>query len=167
MAGGLELLLPLTLVFGSHRKVRTQIRVVFVLILGGCGLGCLYWSGSKAGQLVALVMGLVALGHSALPWSWRRGLIVGALIVGVAGFAYKYSDYFHKERNSTGARLAYWRVARTVIDHHPLVGTGPGTFQIPYSQMKHPDDEEAGFATTITWNKPPIRAFLAFSATRL
>jgi len=145
LAGGLELLLPLTLVFVWRvtPKVRKPIRVLFVLILGGCGLGCLYWSGSKAGWLVALVMGLVALGHSALPLKWKRCLICGVLIAGVAGFAVKYVGFFQKERNSVGARFVYWRAAVTVIKHHPWLGTGPGTFQIPFAQLKRPDDEMA------------------------
>jgi hypothetical protein len=145
LAGGIVLLLPLTLVFlwRLTPKVRTSIRVLFVLILGGCGLGCLYWSGSKAGWLVALVVGLVALGHSALPLKWRRWLIYAVLVFGVAGFAIKYASFFHKERNSVGARFAYWRAALVIIDHHPVLGTGPGTFQIPYAQIKSPDDEMA------------------------
>jgi len=143
LAGGLELFLPLTLVFiwRLTPKVRNSIRVLFVLILGGCGLACLYWSRSKAGWLVALASGLIALGHSALPLKWRRWVIYGVLLVGMAGFAFKYADYFHKERNSLGARFAYWRAALLVIDHHPLMGTGPGTFQIPYAKLKRPDDE--------------------------
>jgi hypothetical protein len=143
LAGGIILLLPLTLAFlwRLTPKVRDRIRILFVLILGGCGLGCLYWSGSKAGWLVALVVGLVALGHSPLPLSWRRCVICGVLIVGVAGFAIKYASFFQKERNSVGARFAYWRVALIVTKMHPLLGTGPGTFQIPYGQMKHSDDE--------------------------
>jgi hypothetical protein len=145
LAGGLVLLLPLTLVFlwRLTPKVRDSIRVLFVLILGGCGLGCLYWSGSKAGWLVALVMGLAALGHSALPLKWKRWLIYGLLIAGVSGFAVKYSAFFQKERNSVGARFAYWRAALIIIDRHPGLGTGPGTFQIPYAQFKRPDDEMA------------------------
>jgi hypothetical protein len=144
-AGALELLLPLTLVFVWRLtpKVRHPIRVLFVLILGGCGLACLYWSGSKAGWLVALVVGLVALGHSALPLKWRRCLICGVLIVGVAGFAVKYAGFFQKDRNSVVARFIYWRVALTVIHHHPWLGTGPGTFQIPFGQLKRKDDEMA------------------------
>jgi O-antigen ligase len=143
LAGGIVLLLPLTLVFlwRLTPKVRDSIRILFVLILGGCGLSCLYWSGSKAGWLVALVVGLVALGHSTLPWKWKRALIYAVLVAGVAGFAFKYSAYFHKERNSVGARFAYWRAALVVINRHPLFGTGPGTFQIPYAQIKRPGDE--------------------------
>jgi hypothetical protein len=145
LAGGILLLLPLTMVFVWRLtpKVRHPIRVLFVLILGGCGLGCLYWSGSKAGWLVALVVGLVALGHSALPLKWRRWLIAGVLILGVAGFAYKYAGFFHKERNSVGARFVYWRAALIVTKDHPLLGTGPGTFQIPFARIKQPTDEMA------------------------
>jgi hypothetical protein len=143
LAGGLLLFLPLTLVFlwRLTPKVRSSIRVLFVLILGGCGLGCLYWSGSKAGWLVALAIGFFALGHSALPLKWKRWLIYGMLIVGVAGFAYKYAGFFQKERNSVGARFTYWRAALIVTSHHPWLGTGPGTFQIPYAQIKRPADE--------------------------
>jgi O-antigen ligase len=147
LAGGLVLLLPLTLVFlwRLTPKVRTSIRVAFILILGGCGLGCLYWSGSKAGWLVALAAGLVALWHSALPLKWRRRLVYGVLIVGVTGFAFKYAGFFKKERNSVGARFGYWRAALIIIDQHPVFGTGPGTFQIPYNdpltKIKRPTDE--------------------------
>jgi hypothetical protein len=145
LAGGLLLFLPLTLVFlwRLTPKVRDSIRVLFVLILGGCGVGCLYWSGSKAGGLVALVVGLAALAHSALPLKWRRWLICGLLIAGVAGFAVKYAGFFQKERNSVGARFGYWRAALIIIDRHPMLGTGPGTFQIPYGQIKRPGDEMA------------------------
>ena len=143
LAGGIILLLPLTLVFlwRLTLKVRVQIRILFVLILGGCGLSCLYWSGSKAGWLVALILGLIALGHSLLPLRWRRWLIYGVLVVGLVGFAVKYAGFFQKERNSVGARFAYWRVALMVTKLHPVLGTGPGTFQIPYGQMKRPGDE--------------------------
>jgi O-antigen ligase len=123
--------------------VHASIRLLFVLILGGCALGCLYWSGSKAGWLVALAMGLAALGHSALPWKWKRALISAVLMAGVAGFALKYAAFFVKEQNSVGARLGYWRAALIIINHHPLFGTGPGTFSIPYGEIKRPHDEMA------------------------
>jgi hypothetical protein len=145
LAGALELLLPLTLVFVWRvtPKVRLPVRVAFTVILGGCGLACLYWSGSKTGWLVTMVMGLVALGHSALPLKWKRCLIYGVLVAGVAGFAFKYAVYFHKEQKSVGARFAYWRAALTIIDRHPWLGTGPGTFQIPFGHIKRPADEMA------------------------
>jgi len=112
-----------------------------VVVLGVTGLACLYWSGSKAGWLVALAIGLVALGHSVVPLKWKRGLICCVLAVGVLAFAVKYASFFQKEHNSVGARFAYWRAALLVIKAHPLMGTGPGTFQVPYRQLKRPDDE--------------------------
>lgn len=143
LAGGLVLLLPMTLAFlwRITPKVRNSIRVLFVLILGGCGLACLYWTGSRAGWLVALLVGLIALGHSALPLKWKRGVICGVLVLGMAGFAFKNASYFKKERNSVGARFGYWRAALIIIDHHPIFGTGPGTFQIPFNMIKRPNDE--------------------------
>lgn len=144
LAGGLILVLPLTMVFMWRlipKKVRFPMRVAMVAIFGGTGLACLYWSGSKAGWLVALTIGLIALGHSALPKTWKRGLICGVLILGVAGFAIKYAAFFHKDRNSVGARFAYWRVAMMIVKAHPLTGTGPGTFGIPYNRLKRTDDE--------------------------
>jgi hypothetical protein len=143
LAGGIILILPLALAFMWQLtpKVRDQIRILFLLILGGCGLACLYWSGSKAGWLVGLLVGLVALGHSALPLKWRRGLIFGILALGLAGFAAKYAGFFKKEQNSVGARFGYWRAAMIITDHYPILGTGPGTFQIPYADLRRPGDE--------------------------
>jgi hypothetical protein len=143
LAGGLVLMLPLTLVFMWRLtpKVRLPGRIAMVMILAGTGLACLYWSGSKAGWLVALTVGMVALAHSALPLKWKRGLICGVLVLGVGAFAVKYAGFFKKEHNSVGARFAYWRAALLVIKAHPLIGTGPGTFQVPYRQLKRADDE--------------------------
>jgi O-antigen ligase len=144
-AGGLVLLLPVTLVFlwRLSPKVRRPIRIAFVAILGGCGLACLYWSGSKAGWLVALTAGLIALWHSALPRKWKLRLIGAILVVGLLGFAVKYAAFFQKQRNSVGARFIYWRGALQIIAQHPIVGTGPGTFSIPFAQIKPPDAEMA------------------------
>jgi hypothetical protein len=138
LAGGLVLLSPLTFVFMWRLtpKVRFAIRVAFVIILGGSALACLYWSGSRAGWLVALTVGLIALAHSALSLKWKQRLIGIVLVLGVSGFAIKNAGYFRKERNSAEARFSYWRVCGLIIERHPLFGTGPGTFQIPYGQIK-------------------------------
>ena len=143
LAGCIILLLPMTLVFlwQLTPKVRTSVRRAFVVILGGCGLACLYWSGSKAGWLVTLIVAVVALGHSAIATKWKRILICGVLVCGVAGFGLRYAGFFQKEKNSMGARFAYWRAALKIVEMHPLLGTGPGTFSIFYGQLKRPDDE--------------------------
>jgi O-antigen ligase len=145
LAGAMLLLLPLSLTFlwRLTPKVRFSIRLGFVLILGGCGLATLYWTGSKAGWLIALAVGLIALGHSRLQLKWRCWLIGGILMLGILGFVFKYASFFHQERNSVGARFGYWRAAEIIIRTHPLFGTGPGTFQIPFERIRRPTDEPA------------------------
>jgi hypothetical protein len=145
LAGGIELLLPVTLVFlwQITPKVRTAVRGAFVAILGGCGLACLYWSGSKAGWLITLVVGMAALGHSTLPTKWKRILIYGVLILGVAGFGVRYTASFKKQQISVSTRFTYWQAALEIAAKHPVLGTGPGTFSVLYGQIKHPDDDFA------------------------
>ena len=144
-AGSILLLLPLSLTFlwWLTPKVRHSVRVGFVVVLGGCGMAALFWTGSKAGWLVALAIGLIALGHSHLRTKWKYWLIGSVLVVGMLGFGFKYASFFHQERNSVGARFGYWRAAAIVIRAHPLFGTGPGTFQIPFERIKRPTDEMA------------------------
>ena len=145
LAGCIVLLLPVTLVFlwQITPKVRTAIRRAFVAILGGCGLACLYWSGSKAGWLVALVMGMVALGHSTLSMKWKRNLICGVLILGVAGFGVRYAGSYKKQKVSVVTRSIYWKAAVQIAAKYPVLGTGPGTFSVPYGQIKRPADDFA------------------------
>ncbi len=145
LAGCIVLLLPVTLVFlwQITPKVRTAIRWGFVAILGGCGLACLYWSGSKAGWLVALVVGMVALGHSTLSMKWKRILICGVFILGVAGFGVRYAASFQKQKVSVVTRFVYWQAALQIVAKHPVLGTGPGTFSVPYGQIKRPADDFA------------------------
>jgi hypothetical protein len=145
LAGCIVLLLPVTLVFlwQITPKVRTAIRWGFVAILGGCGLACLYWSGSKAGWLVALVVGMVALGHSTLSMKWKRILICGVLILGVAGFGVRYAGSFKKQKISVVTRFVYWQAALQIAAKHPVLGTGPGSFPVPYGQIKRPTDDFA------------------------
>jgi O-antigen ligase len=145
LAGGIELLLPVTLVFLwlITPKVRKPIRWAFVAVLGGCGLACLYWSGSKAGWLVILIMAMVALGHSTLSAKWKRILIIAVLLLGLAGFGMRYATTLKKQEVSVGTRITYWKAALTIVTRHPLLGTGPGTFSVPYSQIKRPEDDFA------------------------
>jgi O-antigen ligase len=45
-----------------------------------------------------------------------------------------------------GARFDYWRAAVQTTQTHPWFGTGPGTFQRPYAQIKPPAAEMSRFA---------------------
>ena len=105
------------------------------------GLACLYWSGSKGGWLLLLLLGLIA----SLFMPWKRQLkvilVAAVLALGIAGFFWKYSGFFRQGATSVSARFDYWRAALQITKQHPLFGTGPGTFAVPYYQIKRPESE--------------------------
>jgi O-antigen ligase len=148
LAGGVLLLLPMTLVFMWQLtpKVSPLIRGGFVAVLGGTGLGVLYWSGSKAGWLVALVMVMIAVLaflRDRLSLNVRIGLVSVFLVLGLAGFGIRFSHYFQRGATSVSARFDYWKAACQTMARHPVLGTGPGTFSRPYARLKDPKSEMA------------------------
>jgi hypothetical protein len=148
LAAGILLLLPVSLVFVWQLtpKVRVGVRVLFVAILGGCGLACLYWSGSKAGWLFMVVLGVLALGHSTLRVRWRRILMVVLIVVGVIGFVFQYRESLARGKRSMEARLVYWQAALRIFQEHPILGTGPGTFGPAFGKIKPQNAEFARLA---------------------
>ena len=147
LAGLVLLVLPLslTLVFGA-KNLRPTVHaaaIVTVLLLGGAGF---FWTGSKLGWLVAMAIGGLYL----LRLNWPSGLKIAAIaavaILGLGIFAARFHTYFAAGATSAGARLDYWRAAVQTTEINPLFGTGPGTFQRPYAQIKPPDAEMARLA---------------------
>lgn len=145
LAGLILLLLPvsLALAFNSTRQLKPPIRaavIAMTCLLGGLGL---FWSGSKAGWLLAML--LAGLWLFRLKWSARLKWTVLAtvLVVGLAVFALRFHNYFSAGATSVGARFDYWRAALQTTRDNPLFGTGPGTFQRPYEQIKSPAAEMA------------------------
>jgi O-antigen ligase len=143
LAGALLLLLPITLALIAEARGRftPAARWFLALAVSAGALACLYWSGSKGGWLLMLVLGLLTLLR--LPFHKRLKLmIIGAvLLVGLAGFFYKYSGFFRRGATSVSARFDYWRAAVQTAWANPLFGTGPGTFLIPYQKLKQPESE--------------------------
>jgi hypothetical protein len=145
LAAGLLLLLPVTLVFlwQVARKVRAGVRILFVAIFGGCGLACLYWSGSKAAWLFMVLLGILALGHSPLRMAWKRVLVYGLLAIGLTVFTIQYVDSATHGKKSMVARLVYWQAALRIARQHPVLGTGPGTFGPAFDPIRPPNAEFA------------------------
>ena len=145
LAGGILLLLPVALVWLRNvtATMRPVIGWVAAVALGGVAAGCLYWSGSKSGWLIALVAG--ALLFWKMDWPTRRKLTVLGVagLLGIAAFFIRYSGYFQKGATSVEARFDYWRAAVQTAKRNPFTGSGPGTFQIPYRQTKAPESEMA------------------------
>jgi hypothetical protein len=148
LAGAILLLLPvsLTLAFNSANRLRPPIRaavIALACVLGGIGL---FWTGSKSGWLIG--MALAGIWLFRLHWSTRLKwmALTAVLLVGLATFAFRFHGYFAAGATSVSARFDYWRAATQITREHPLLGTGPGTFQRPYAQIKSPEAEMARLA---------------------
>ena len=148
LAGVVLLLLPGALVAVWQMTTRLQniTRGVLIGVVAYMALACLYWSGSKAGWLIALVMGGAALLNLPVPGKLKLGLVALVAAGGLAGFAWKYGGYFAGGARSANARFAYWKVAADTALKHPILGTGPGTFYAVYRQNKPPGAEMARLA---------------------
>ena len=145
LAGLILLLLPvaLTLAIGATEKLKRPIRfavIALAIFLGGVAF---FWSGSKLGWLIGIVMAGIYLMR--LDWPRRIKLVAVAvvLVFGLGIFAVRFQHYFANGATSTGARLDYWRAAVQTTLVRPVFGTGPGTFQRPYQELKRPESEMA------------------------
>jgi O-antigen ligase len=148
LAGVILLLLPMTLavVWQARQRLTQPARKFLGIVIAVGALGCLYWSGSKSGWLLMLCLALITLLR--LPWrkSLKVGLVAALLLLGLTGFFLKYAKFFQKGATSVSARFDYWSAAVQTARAHPLFGTGPGTFAIPYHRIKRPESEMARLA---------------------
>jgi hypothetical protein len=145
LAGAVLLLFPVSLVFafGSTNRLRPLIRFMVVALTLFLGIAGLFWSGSKLGWLVAMAVGAIYLFRLDWPGRLKWAALTLILLVGLGVFGLRFHNYFAAGATSAGARLDYWRAAIQTTMAHPLFGTGPGTFQRPYAQLKGPDEEMA------------------------
>lgn len=143
LAGVILLLLPGSL--GALTLARGRLTPAARWFLGGvltCGaLACLYWSGSKGGWLLMLVLGAFALWRLPLPHNFKLGILAMLVLVGLAGFGLKYAGFFKKGATSVSARFDYWEAAAKTAKANPVLGTGPGTFFVAYEKLRRPGSE--------------------------
>ncbi len=142
-AGAILLFLPMSLAYlwETCGGLPRMLRQVLVGLVGYMGFACLYWSGSKAGWLIALVMGVAILFKFPLKRVTQLFLLGVFLTLGLFGFFLKYEDYFRRGATSTSARFDYWSAAVRTFQKHPVLGTGPGTFMAEYRKLKRPESE--------------------------
>jgi len=145
LAGLVLLLLPaaLVMVWQTTRKLRPLVCFAAMGLAVFLGFAGLFWSGSKSGWLIALGLGVFWLMR--LNWSRQlKWLVVAVILVGgLTVFGFRFHKYFAKGATSVSARFDYWRAASRTALNHPALGTGPGTFQRPYAQLKRPESEMA------------------------
>jgi O-antigen ligase len=146
LAGLLLLLLPaaFTLAWQGTRALRPAVRGSALALAGFLGLGCFYWTKSKAAWLIAIgMLGAWAWFRPRWPVRLRWGLLAVIVAGGLGVFALRFAGYFAQGATSVGARWDYWRAAAQTTRANPLLGTGPGTFQRPYARLKAPEAEMA------------------------
>ena len=166
LAGAILLLLPpsLAVFFKMTGRLTNVVRGVLVGSLAYAGLACLYWSGSKSGWLIALVLGLVGLLRLPLTRQVKLGIVVAVLAVGLTGFFVKFSGYFRKGATSVSARYDYWRAAWEITKSHPILGSGPGTFSVAYKKIKAPEAEMTRLAHNNYLEQASDSGVLGFAA---
>ena len=145
LAGIILLLWPAALAFVlcSTQKLKPSIRLAAAAVVAFLGGLAFFWSGSKLAWLVAMgIAGLYLLRRD-----WPRKLkflaVAAVLILGLGIFAVRFQHYFAAGATSASARLDYWRAAVQTCVANPIFGTGSGTFQRPYAQIKSPESEMA------------------------
>jgi len=148
LAGLILLLFPTSLVLAFHgtKRLRPAIRggvIALTLFLGGAGF---FWTGSKLGWLIAIALGGVFLFRLKWPARLKWLALVIVILAGLGIFVVRFHSYFSAGATSASARFDYWRAAAKTTCRHPLFGTGPGTFQRPYAQIKSPAAEMARLA---------------------
>ncbi|HZF02276.1 MAG TPA: O-antigen ligase family protein [Methylomirabilota bacterium] len=146
LAGIILLLLPIALTLAFTKKIRPVIRIILIALTCFLGGGALFWSGSKLGWLIAMALGGLCLFRFRWPVKLKVAALALILIFGLGIFAVRFHDYFSSGATSISARLDYWRAAVQTTENNPLLGSGPGTFQHPYAQIKSPDAEMARLA---------------------
>jgi O-antigen ligase len=141
LAGGILLLLPVTLAglwqLGRNAWFKWGLGTGFSV----AGLAALYWSGSKSGWLIALTMAGIALCRLPATFRLKATLFAGLLVVGGVAFIGKHSNYFERGASSLAARGDYWRAAGQMIRQRPMLGYGPGTFMRQYATLRAPEAE--------------------------
>ncbi|MCX6902731.1 MAG: hypothetical protein NTW03_04495, partial [Verrucomicrobia bacterium] len=90
LAGALLLFLPVACAFTLTSPFHKWFKWILLFLIGAGGLACLYWSGSKAGWLIALGIGLVAWLYSSTSKKLKSIVVMLLLVAGLSGFAVKY-----------------------------------------------------------------------------
>jgi len=145
LAGAILLLSPplLAWMWRARERFTVGARAFLCAVFLVGALACLYWSGSKGGWLLALGSGLIVLLNQNLSTRLKAMLVCSFLVIGTAGFVWKYAEFFRRGATSVVARFDYWEAAWKTALAKPFFGSGPGTFGAVYAEIKRPESEMA------------------------
>src|SRR5262249_15281260 len=98
LAAAILLLLPplLLKVWSIGARWNPMVRAVLVGTLAYASLACLFWSGSKSGWLIALVLMLLMVLFQPFAKRLKMILVGAVLLMGLAGFFIQFASYFHR-----------------------------------------------------------------------
>lgn len=145
LAGAILLFLPVLLwrLWSVTERWPRVLRAVVTGLYAYLGVADLYWTGSKGGWLIAVILMAVLFLHLNVSRQLKWVLVTLGLVLGLTAFGIKFSSYFKKGAPSVGARFVYWQAALDNTIQHPIFGSGPGTFQVVFSRVKTPEAEMA------------------------
>ena len=143
LAGMLLLLMPplLGVISKAQRAFTPSARGLIIVLTAVGGLGCLYWSGSKGGWLLMLLLGLVALLRLPFRRQYKLAVLGVVLLAGLTGFFLKYAGFFQHGATSVSARFEYWNAAAQTTLKRPVFGSGPGTFYLAHEAVRKSGSE--------------------------
>jgi O-antigen ligase len=145
LAGAILLLLPplIAWIWAARERFTVGARAFLCGAFLVGALACLYWSGSKGGWLLALGSGLVVVLNQDFSRRLKVIVVCTFLVIGLAGFVWKYAGFFQRGATSVVARFDYWEAAWKTAVGKPFLGSGPGTFGVVYAAIKRPESEMA------------------------
>jgi hypothetical protein len=145
LAGVILLLFPVSFVLILHgsKKFRPVVRIAAIGLTVTLGALAFFWSGSKFGWLIAILISALYLFRLQWPMKLKILMLTAVIVLGLGAFAFRFHTYFANGATSTTARFDYWHAAVQTTVSHPMFGTGPGTFQRPYEKLKSPEAEMA------------------------
>ena len=128
-------------------SARELLPLVFLLFLAVAMFTALVFSRSRMGIISALasLMAIFALAGSSSLSKRTRAAVAVLFFLGVAGMvlwvgsdpAVRRFETLGHEYSRTGQnRISIWRDTLTLIQHHPLFGTGLGTFSVAYTSVQ-------------------------------
>lgn len=140
LASYLILVVPLLLVCAwKVCAARLQLHWV-VLLFAVAALVALVLTGSKAGILALLVVGVVCAVMRLRSWHWRAAIVLGAVVALV--LVLSWPALRRALSDSAGVRLDYWSAGLVLVQERPLTGHGLDGFAVHYPRVKPPAGEE-------------------------
>ena len=150
------------------RNWDARVKWLALVFAGAEMVFCLLLTGSRGGIVAFGVMALTVL-WCLVPKSGRRmARAMAVLVLALAAMIAlgRHGGFLHLGTASLEARTDYWRGAIRIIEDHPWVGTGPGTFGSIYPMYKTALTEEAQAVHNTflqMWSDSGVLAFVAFA----